>query len=54
MTADEATSPRGEICPDCAAIVSDLVAHERWHTRLISDLAKAVRREIQRGSTTSA
>jgi hypothetical protein len=50
MTVDEGISGSGEICPDCSAVVRDLEAHERWHTRLISDLAKAVRSEIQRGA----
>ncbi len=35
-------------CPDCFALVADLAAHERWHTRLVADLATAVERELQR------
>ena len=35
-------------CPDCHAVVADLAAHERWHTRLVADLAKAVSRELER------
>jgi hypothetical protein len=38
-------------CPDCHALVSDLAAHARWHSRLVADLAKAVEQEIQRSST---
>jgi hypothetical protein len=35
-------------CPDCHALVSDLDAHERWHSRLVADLATAVEKEIHR------
>ena len=35
-------------CPDCHALVADLKAHERWHSRLVSDLAKAVESELKR------
>ena len=47
---DEAplTRPGGEQCPDCHAVVVDLAAHERWHTRLVADLAKAVAAELKR------
>ena len=38
-------------CPDCHALVSDLAAHTRWHSRLVADLARAVEHEIQRSST---
>lgn len=41
-------------CPDCHALVSDLAAHEAWHSRLVADLAKAVAREIERAATASA
>ncbi len=37
-------------CPDCHALVADLDAHERWHGRLVADLAKAVSRELARGA----
>ena len=37
-----------EACPDCRALVSDLAAHEAWHSRLVADLANAVEKEIQR------
>ena len=36
------------MCPDCHALVGDLAAHERWHTRLVADVAKAVSRELER------
>lgn len=35
-------------CPDCHALTDDLAAHERWHTRLVQDLAKAVAQESDR------
>ncbi len=35
-------------CPDCHALTDDLAAHERWHTRLVQDLATAVARETDR------
>ena len=41
-TADSTT------CPDCHAVVADLAAHERWHTRLVADLATAVSRALDR------
>ena len=34
-------------CPDCHALVGD-AAHERWHTRLVSDVAKAVSQALER------
>ena len=37
-----------ETCPDCRALVSDLAAHEAWHSRLVADLSTAVEKEIQR------
>jgi hypothetical protein len=38
----------GKTCPDCWALVADLEAHERWHSRLVSDLARAVAHELKR------
>ncbi|HEU4513146.1 MAG TPA: hypothetical protein VFR87_08570 [Nocardioidaceae bacterium] len=38
----------GQTCPDCHALVADLDAHERWHSRLVADLATAVENEIKR------
>jgi hypothetical protein len=35
-------------CPDCHAVVTDLTAHERWHTRLVADVAKAVSQALER------
>jgi hypothetical protein len=40
-------------CPDCRALVSDLAAHEAWHSRLVADLANAVEKEIQRSRAAS-
>lgn len=40
----------GVPCPDCRALVADLEAHSRWHSRLVADLAKAVESEIKRTS----
>ena len=34
-------------CPDCHALVADLVAHERWHTRIVADVAKAVSQALE-------
>ena len=39
---------RGDTCPDCSALVADLESHERWHSRLVADLARAVDKEITR------
>jgi hypothetical protein len=43
-------SASGESCPDCHALVADLEAHKRWHSRLVSDIANAVEHEIRRAS----
>ena len=48
VTEANQTSARGESCPDCHALVVDLDAHKRWHSRLVSDLAHAVESEIVR------
>ena len=37
-----------QTCPDCHAVVADLTAHERWHTRLVADVAKAVSQALER------
>ena len=42
------TTPQA--CPDCKALVEDLDAHERWHSRLVADIASAVHEEIRRSS----
>ena len=47
-TGSAAGSTAGQSCPDCHALVADLQAHERWHTRLVSDLAKAVERSLSK------
>ncbi|WP_374455314.1 hypothetical protein [Nocardioides sp.] len=36
-------------CPDCHALVADLAAHERWHLRLVADVAKSVSQALGRG-----
>jgi hypothetical protein len=36
------------VCPDCHALTDDLAAHERWHSRLVHDIAVAVDRENKR------
>lgn len=41
----------GESCPDCHALVADLEAHTRWHSRLVADIANAVEHEIKRTSS---
>jgi hypothetical protein len=38
-------------CPDCHALVEDLDAHERWHVRLVTDLAKAVDKNLRSKAT---
>jgi hypothetical protein len=48
VTETNPTGAGGEPCPDCRALVADLEAHKRWHSRLVSDLAHAVENEIQR------
>jgi len=35
-------------CPDCHALTDDLAAHERWHSRLVHDIAVAVDKENKR------
>jgi hypothetical protein len=35
-------------CPDCHALTDDLEAHERWHSRLVHDIAVAVSKETDR------
>jgi hypothetical protein len=54
IMAEQDRSSTAEACPDCRALVSDLEAHERWHSRLVSDLAKAVEQEIKRSTGASA
>ena len=49
MEQEEGTA-LGASCPDCHALVSDLEAHERWHSRLVADLANAVEKEIKRSA----
>jgi hypothetical protein len=44
---NQPTAP-GQSCPDCHALVADLDAHERWHSRLVADIANAVENEIKR------
>jgi hypothetical protein len=34
--------------PDCHALTDDLAAHERWHSRLVHDLAVAVDKKNKR------
>ena len=46
----QANTPVPSECPDCHALVADLEAHKRWHSRLVADLANAVENEIRRTS----
>jgi hypothetical protein len=48
---EQSTQPSS--CPDCHAMTDDLVAHERWHTRLVHDIAVAVAQEHRRGTGTA-
>lgn len=41
-------------CPDCHALTADLDAHERWHSRLVHDVAVAVKRELERRDKAAA
>ena len=47
---EETTGSTGPACPDCHALVADLEAHKRWHSRLVANLAKAVEDEIRRAA----
>ena len=51
-TTNETNSP-SLACSDCHALVADLAAHNRWHSRLVSDLATAVEKEIKRSRSVS-
>lgn len=53
-TTNETNSP-SVACPDCHALVlvADVAAHNRWHSRLVSDLASAVEKEIKRSRSVS-
>jgi hypothetical protein len=37
-------------CPDCHALVADLAGHKAWHNRIVSDLANAIERDLDRRS----
>ena len=41
-------SPQSTSCPDCHALTEDLAAPERWHSRLVRDIAVAVDKENKR------
>lgn len=41
-------SSQSSACPDCHALTDDLAAHERWHSRLVHDIAVAVDKENKR------
>lgn len=43
---EQSTQPGA--CPDCHAMTDNLAAHERWHSRLVRDIAIAVDKENQR------
>jgi hypothetical protein len=45
---EAAMSTTDSTCPDCHALVADLAAHERWHTRLVADVARAVSQALER------
>ena len=53
MEQQQSTGVPGDSCPDCHALVSDLAAHEQWHSRLVADLANAVEKEIRRIAPTA-
>ena len=41
-------------CPDCHALVDDLDAHKKWHSRVVASIANAVERELERKSASPA
>lgn len=41
-------------CPDCHALTDDLAAHERWHGRLVRDIALAVDHENKKRDAAAA
>lgn len=41
-------------CPDCHALTDDLATHERWHSRLVHDIAAAVDKENKRRDASAA
>ena len=41
-------------CPDCHALTDDLAAHERWHSRVVHDIAVAVDKENKRRDAAAA
>ena len=49
----EPSSP-SQSCPDCHAVTDDLAAHERWHSRLVHDLAVAIDKENKRRDAAAA
>lgn len=46
-------SAQSKACPDCHALTADLEAHERWHSRLVHDIAVAVDKENRRRQAAS-
>jgi hypothetical protein len=47
-------SAQPSACPDCHALTDDLAAHERWHARLVRDIAVAVTNENKRRDAAAA
>ena len=43
---EQPTTPTA--CPDCHALTDNLAAHERWHSRVVQDIAVAVDSENRR------
>ena len=41
-------------CPDCHALTDDLARDERWHSRLVHDIAVAVDQENKRRDAAGA
>ena len=44
------SAENAQTCPDCRALVSDLQEHQRWHGRLVKNLANAVEAELKRSA----
>ncbi len=53
MEQTDQTTPAQDSCPDCHALVADLDAHKRWHSRVVHDIATAVEKEVTRKAATA-
>jgi hypothetical protein len=51
---DQNATTSSVACPDCHALVEDLDAHKKWHSRVVASIANAVERELDRRSPSPA